>query len=239
MINLFGNKEERLRKEKAGRTITVKGTGSVFVKPDLTVVTFRLRAQEKEYEAALASVAEQTEGVRAALAAAGFEDDALKTLSFRTRAEYEYVQDALGRSKQVFAGYVSEHELKTEFPTDVRRLSALIAAAAESGAAPETEVQFRVRDEKAAVEQLLARIAASALHKAEVLARSSGVVLGALVRVDYQWSDAAFVSPTAYSMDRKCLAAPEAALSLAPDDVELSDSAAFTWRIADPAEETL
>lgn len=57
MINLFGNKEERLRKEKAGRTITVKGTGSVFVKPDLTVVTFRLRAQEKEYEAALASVA--------------------------------------------------------------------------------------------------------------------------------------------------------------------------------------
>ena len=75
------------------RTITVKGTGKVSVKPDLIVITFTLKSLNKIYEVAMSDAAELMKRLRDTLIGAGFSEDDLKTLNFRVYQEHESVQD--------------------------------------------------------------------------------------------------------------------------------------------------
>ena len=54
------------------RTITVKGTGRVHVKPDYIVLSMSLKAQDVEYAKAMELAAERLEQLRNAVAAVGF-----------------------------------------------------------------------------------------------------------------------------------------------------------------------
>ncbi|MBR5389814.1 MAG: SIMPL domain-containing protein [Clostridia bacterium] len=217
------------------RTITVKGTGKIRLKPDLVTLSMTLRARHKQYDETMARAEGQLEALRAALERAGFARDALKTADFRIEPEYRGEHDDKGNFRQIFMGYLCAHSLKLEFDLDMRRLSAALSAMAESTSEPEFSVQFTVRDEEAAAAALLESAVANALEKARILCKASGAALGELQSIQYHWDGHSFISDTRCELANGALpmlaASKRAAMDIAPEEIQASDTVTMIWEI--------
>lgn len=217
------------------KTITVKGVGSVSVKPDHIILTLSITEKDMDYEAAMEGAAKRISKLEAAAMAAGFEKGALKTLSFNVDTRYESVRDSDGNYQSVFAGYACSYRLKLAFDLDNERLAAVLTAVAASGAEPELGIAFTVKDPAKVDEELLASAAANAREKAQVLCAASGVGLGELLSIDYDWDELRIVSKTRYEVADAAMpmmaAGKRSVPEIEPDDIDLHDTAAFVWEI--------
>ena len=94
-------------------------------------------------------------------------------------------------------------------------------------------MSFTVKEPQTLETALLQAAAANARRRAEVLCAASGVKLGALRSIDYDFHDLPLRSQT--TMDAAggpMLTAKRAmAENLRPQDLRLEDSAVFTWEI--------
>lgn len=216
------------------RTITVKGIGKVSARPDYVILTMKLEAKDKEYDKAMDTAAEQLSQLNDSLAAIGFEKEDIKTTNFNVYSDYENHKDAYGNYQRIFSGFVCSHQLKLSFDFDMKRLSQALTAIAGCLAHPEISIAFTVKDPAAVNDALLREAAINAKKKAELLCEASGVKLGQLLTIDYNWSEINVFSNTRYNMAEDCLrAAPMSARSIdiEPGDIEVSDTAAFVWEI--------
>ncbi|MCQ2430984.1 MAG: SIMPL domain-containing protein [Clostridia bacterium] len=214
------------------RTITVKGIGHLNLKPDLTVVTFTLKSTKKVYEKAMEDANEKLSALQTALTAIGFDKKDLKTTNFNVCTEYDSVRDANGNYKSVFKGYTCRQDLKLEFDFDTAQLSKVLSAVTGCISEPELSIHFSVKDKAAVSEALLKSAAENARAKAEILAAASGVQLGQLLTINYNWGEIELFSRTNYAMDDRCMGMPKmAAMEIEPDDIEVNDTAAFVWEI--------
>ena len=221
--------------QKMKRTITVKGTGHVSARPDYITLALSLTAADMEYEKAMEDGSRRIGLLEDAARRAGFAKGDLKTISFHVNTQYESVPDRNGTYQRRFAGYACVYRLKLAFDFDSGRLAAVLAAIADSKADPELNISFSLRDPAAVGEELLAGAAASARAKAEVLCRASGVELGQLLSIDYNWDELSILSRTRFEMEDSVvpmMAAKSRALpEMEPDDIDLSDTACFVWEI--------
>ena len=144
------------------RTITVKGVGSVSAKPDYITLTLSITEKDMDYEKALEGAARRIAQLEGAAEEAGFEKGALKTLHFNVSTQYEGVRDKDGNYQNVFAGYACLYRLKLAFGLDSKRLAAVLTAVAASGAEPELNISFTVKEPARVSEALLASAAANA-----------------------------------------------------------------------------
>ena len=218
------------------RTITVKGTGNVSLKPDTTIVTMTLKAKDKNYEKAMNDAAGIFDNLKSAVRDCGFDEKELKTTSFNVYTEYDSVQDARGNYKSVFSGYCCVNTVKLSFDFDTKRLSKVLSAVASCIAEPDLNIQFTVKDKDAAADELLKSAAENARHKAEILTAASGVKLGQLVAVNYSWGEIDVYSRTECAMDRNCYKAKAAStmdMCFEPEDIELDDTVTFVWEICE------
>lgn len=215
------------------RTITVKGTGHVSVKPDLIVVSMTLETENRDYGKTMEFAAGKIELLNNSLEKIGFEKKSVKTTNFNVRTDYENVRDNKGNYKSVFKGYVCRHNLKVEFGFDTGLLAKVLSAVSECMAAPELSIAFTVKDPSFISEELLKSAAKNAKEKAEILTLASGVKLGELTSIDYNFGEINVYSDTDYKVGSRMMKA-EACLNsvdVEPDDISVSDSATFVWEI--------
>ena len=215
------------------RTIAVKGVGSLRVKPDYVVIGLELEAKHEVYERAVSLSSEQIEELTQALMKAGFAKDELKTTSFHIRADYRSEQNDKGNYVQVFDGYVCHSGMKLAFDLDMKLLGETLSAIGSLSVQPELNVSFTVKEPEAVNSRLLKAAADNARGKAEILCAASGVTLGQLQRIEYNWSEPAAYSRTAVSADRMAMPMMKNAFraEMTPEEIELSDSAAFIWEL--------
>ena len=217
------------------RTITVKGVGNVSAKPDYISISMTVESVENDYDKAMDGAARRIENLKAAAVSVGYEKEALKTISFNVETRYENVRDRQGSYKREFAGYACVYRLKLAFDFDSKQLAKVISAIANSGANPELSIAFTVKNPAKVSEELLESAAQNARAKAEILCKATGAELGQLISIDYNWGELNIVSRTSYEME-DCLM-PLAAMDkccapeIEPDDINVSDTVAFTWEI--------
>lgn len=212
------------------RTITAKGTAILSVKPDTVQLTLTISAHSKDYAEASDEASAQAEAVKAALKQAGFDEDSLKTANFSVSAEYQTVHDEQGNYSRVFTGYFCLFTLRMSFSLDLAVLGKTLAAIGESGACPELSLDFTVKNQAALKEKLLEKAAEEARRNAKILCHASGVKLGELVHIDYSWGEAGMLSATRCAL-KSDMAFSAGAVNIVPEDIELQESAAFTWAI--------
>ena len=128
------------------------------------------------------------------------------------------------------------YRLTLAFDFDSKQLAQVISAIAECGAKPELSIAFTVKNPATVSEELLISATENARAKAEILCKASGSTLGQLLNIDYNWGELNVLSRTSYEVEdciqplmamSKC-SAPE----IEPDDIDVSDTVAFTWEIA-------
>ena len=215
------------------RTIAVKGIGSLRVKPDYVVVGLELETKDEVYERAMSLSSDLIGELTEALAEIGFAKEDLKTTSFHVRAAYRSEQNETGNYVQVFDGYVCHSGLRISFDLDMQKLGETIGAIGGCRGKPEMNISFTVKEPEAVNSRLLRASADNAKGKAELLCEASGVCLGELQRIEYNWSEMAPFSRTAVSADRIAMPMMKNAFraEMTPEEIELSDSAAFIWEI--------
>ena len=217
------------------RTITVRGVGNVSAKPDYISISMTIESVENDYDKAMDGAARRIENLKAAAVSVGYEKETLKTISFNVETRYENVRDRQGNYKREFAGYACVYRLKLAFDFDSKQLAKVISAIANSGANPELSIAFTVKNPAKVSEELLESAAQNARAKAEILCKATGAELGQLISIDYNWGELNIVSRTSYEME-DCLM-PLAAMDkccapeIEPDDINVSDTVAFTWEI--------
>lgn len=217
------------------KTITVKGTGNVSAKPDYIVLSLSIEAMKQSYDEAMDEANTRIEKLQDAAVSVGYEKDILKTTSFDVETRYESVKDRQGNYKREFAGYACSYHLKMAFDFDSKQLARVISSIAGCGAKPELSVAFTVKNPAAISEELLISATQNAKTKAEILCKASGSTLGQLLNIDYNWGELNVFSRTNYEVEdciqplmamSRC-SAPE----IEPDDIDVTDTVAFTWEI--------
>ncbi|MBR5948829.1 MAG: SIMPL domain-containing protein [Clostridia bacterium] len=215
------------------RTITVKGVGTAKTKPDRVVLNMTVETKDREYENAIRSANEQIADLNAALEAVGYEKGSLKTMDFNVHMNYEDARDENGLYRSVFAGYMCFHSLKLEFDFTNAALGKTLSAIASCNAKPQFNLSFTVKNPASIKEKLLESAAMNARQKAEILCAASGVSLGELVNIDYNWGDVNVFSLTNFTRAKNESAVFGASFDaqLSPDDIRSTDSVTFTWEM--------
>lgn len=216
------------------RTITIKGTGKVSIKPDMISVKVTLKSDDMDYTKTIKKADQMLESLRKDSEAAGLQHDDIKTLSYNVNPQFNNISDQYNNYKKVFTGYLCSHELKIEFGFDMNKLSTVLTFLAASDSKPEFSVNFTVRDKQSLTASLLKNAAENAKKNAEILCKASGVTLGNIVSIDYDWGELNIYSRSSYNIDRcitaeSCMSEIEA--DIVPDDIDLSDTVTFVWEL--------
>lgn len=215
------------------RTILIRGHGKAELKPDWVELPATISVKSMDYQQVLELAGSALDALMAAFRSAGFSKEDMKTVDFRVDPVFDSEQDPRGVYRQVFAGYECRHALKVSFPLTQERLGRTLQALAACSAKPEFSVQFTVRDQEAVKDSLLAAASEDARHKAQTLCAASGVRLGRLINISYQWNDRGFYSESNVMLAKASRGAVPAMASLdfTPNTISVSDDAAFIWEI--------
>lgn len=215
-----------------GKTITVKGVGKASARPDYVVLSMVLETNHIDYDKAMDMAAEHIQNLNETLEGIGFEKGSVKTTNFNVRTDYEREKDHFGNYKSVFNGYEVTHNLKLAFDFSMDRLAQALSAIAGCMSHPQLSVAFTIKDATAINEEMLRSATANAKRKAEILCEASGVTLGDLVAIDYNWGELDIYSHTRYDCCEDAMPMMACkSIDIDPDDVDVSDTATFVWEI--------
>ncbi len=186
-----------------------------------------------DYDKAMEFASRQVQSLNDAFGAVGFEKSDMKTTRFDVSAGYKNVKDKYGNYHREFNGYVISHNLKLAFDFTMEALSQALTAIASFPSNPELSIAFTVKDATTINEEMLRSATVNARKKAEILCKSSGVKLGQLLSIDYNWGELDIFSHTQYDMNEELMSPSTCckSMDIEPDDIDVSDTATFVWEI--------
>lgn len=170
-----------------GGTITVKGTGKITAPADVTFVTAVINGKCEEFGKAVGELARSTGILRDAIADAGIDRKLVKTSSMNIRQSYRTVYDDEGdrHGRQVPDGFSYSQTVSFEFPNDNAKLSKAVSNITETPVSPNLSFGFGCSDTEKYRNEAIALATANARRQAEIIAKNSGVKLGALKEAVY------------------------------------------------------
>jgi uncharacterized protein len=201
--------------------ITVTGTGTIDVTPDVARVMVIVQTSAPNATQAEADNATAADRVRANLGRAGVAASDIRTLSLQVWPQYDY---RTGQS--VLNGFQASHTLQFTVH-QLGRIGAVIDAAVAGGATTVEGITYDTNDHTAASAQALAKAVKDAQVKARAMADAAGIRLGSVVSItDLQ------NSPYPFPIVRAA-AAPTAGGStqVSPPDIQLTVSVTVGWTI--------
>lgn len=211
------------------RTVTVKGQGNVRQQPDLVVITLNVESKHYDYEQAMAVASESTQSLADQVESLGFDRKDLKTTSFDIDTDYESYKDQQDNYQSRFIGYIVRQRLNLTFDFDSKKLGEVLKGIAETSANPTLSIGFSVKDKALLEEKLLIDAANSATRRAEILTKAAGTELGALLSIDYDWSELHLYSEV--NVRSNMLLEASALPEIEPEDIEVGDTVRFVWEI--------
>ncbi len=168
------------------RSISVQGQGTVSAKPDLVTLSLGVQTTGETAIEAISLNSEQMNGVIAAIQEYGIADEDIQTSGINLYPVYEdrsLVQS--GEQRQV-VGYRASNSV-TVTVHDIALAGSLLDAAITAGANQVSGVNFGLSDTDAIVTDALIAAVKNAQAKAQTIADTLGVQLGAALVVNEEW----------------------------------------------------
>lgn len=191
---------EQIASEEDGG-ISVNGTGSVTVTPDVGVFDIGVEVTEETVALARSGAAEAMQRVRDAVAASGVEDRDISTRSFNIYPQYDYDRE---EGPPEIIGYTVNNWIEVKV-RDIDRLSEVLDDALTAGgdAIRVGGISFRVDEPEQYTDEARKLAVEDARARAQQLADLAGVTLG----------DARSISESSGGFARQGIARAEAAFA--------------------------
>ena len=159
--------------------LTVSGTGQVFAKPDIAVVTLGVQAEAKTVANAQQQANQAMSAVMSALTANGIADKDVRTTSFSIQPVWNYTEN-----QRVLEGY-QVNNIVSVIIRDVNKTGAIIDAVTVAGGdlTRVENISFTVENPKPYNDQARELAIKDAIDKAQQIARLAGVSLGKIIYI--------------------------------------------------------
>ena len=159
---------------KVTRTVTVTGSGKVYLTPDIAYITIGVHTEGDNAAEAVASNNTQSQKVIDALLAQGIAEKDIQTTNFSIYPQQEFDTEGKPTGK---IKYIVDNSV---FVTvrDITKVGDVLDAAVKAGANTISGIQFDVADKTAALSDARKAAVKDAGVKAEELASAAGVTLG-------------------------------------------------------------
>ena len=160
------------------RTVSVNGTGTVIVAPDMAIVNIGVVTDGEDADKASSQNAVKVEQIKAALLELGIAEKDIRTTNFSVYPMQQY--DEMGQVTSTLYRVENSMEVKVR---DLDTLGTILDAAISAGANSIYGVQFDLADRESANGQAIEAAMQNALVRAEVLAGAAGAKLGEIQSV--------------------------------------------------------
>lgn len=170
-------------------TITVSGTGEIYVKPDLAIVDFSVVTEATSVAKAMEDNTAKMNTVIDFMKQQGIEDKDLKTVNFYVNPRYEWYDTqaclmlygvACPSGRRVLVGYEVTQSLEVKI-RDMAKIGDIIQGGTDKGANQVGDLQFTIDKEEEFKSQAREQAIQDAKTKAEELASQLGVKLKNIV----------------------------------------------------------
>lgn len=158
-------------------TIAVSATSTIYVEPDLAIITFSVVNEAKTVSKAMKENAQKMNAVISRLKQLGVEDKDLKTINFNIFLHYE--QDNVTQ-KRVSAGYQAYQSLRVKI-RNFDKIGDIIQGAIDVGVNQVSNLIFMVEKQEDIQKQARMQAIEKAQIKAQELATKLGIQLGKIV----------------------------------------------------------
>lgn len=156
------------------RTITVTGTGKIFIDPDIAYVTIGVHTENKDATQAVADNNANSQAVKDALIKLGVDEKDIQTTNFSIYPQQQY--DPQGRPTGEI-NYVVDNSIYVTV-RDIEKIGEILDAAIQAGANSIYGIQFDVADRSKFLSEARRLAVDNAQAQAEELAQAAGVTLG-------------------------------------------------------------
>ncbi len=209
------------------RTLSVRGSGHVNIKPDTIVFEFEIIQSNREYDLCMKMHNERAEALLKETLESGFNKDEIKTTRFEIDTEKKYVN-----GDYIFIGYKAISSYRLSFEIEPNKINLLVKSLAKYGSGVLYTIKYTTKDKEAATNLLLDEAVKDARRKATIMANAAGVKLSKIISIVYNWSELYFNSELKYSdsASRSSLL-EEPAIPSTPEDIHLSDTVSVIWEI--------
>ncbi len=176
-------------------TISVTGTGEIYAKPDLALISFSVVIEAKTVGEAMSQNTEKMNNIISFIKEQGVESKDLKTTSFNIYPRYDYdrTSSIYPSGKRVLVGYEVTQQLEVKIK-DLDKTGQIIEGAANSGANQVGNLRFTIENQDELKKQAREEAIEEAKTKAKELA---GQLEVKLVRI-ISFSESGYV-PMIYS----------------------------------------
>jgi uncharacterized protein YggE len=163
------------------RLLTVGGTGSVTLTPDVAYLNIGVHTEMPTAAEAVSANNTQTMQVIDALQKTGIETKDIQTSNFSIWSNVQYDPQT---SQKIGTSYVVDNSVYVT-ARDISKLGALLDATVSAGANSVNSIQFDVADKSEAIKQARDEAVKDARGQAEGLAAAAGLSLGAIHSVEF------------------------------------------------------
>lgn len=161
------------------RSITVSGTGTAFLTPDIAHIYIGVHTENKDAAQAVSSNNTQTQKVVDAIKSFNVASKDIQTTNFSIYPQQQF--DNTGKSQGTT--YVVDNTVYVTL-RDLTKIGDLLNAAVSAGANSINGIEFDVTDKTAALSEARKAAMANAQAQAEELAKAANVTLGAVQEIN-------------------------------------------------------
>jgi uncharacterized protein YggE len=159
----------------ASRTITVSGTGQVYITPDVAYITIGVQSQAAKVTDVLNENNAQAKAISDALQGLGVDPKDIQTSAFNIYPNQNFSPEG----KPLDTYYVVQNSVYITV-RDLNQMGAILDAVVRSGANTVNSISFDVLDKTAALSEARTKAIENARQTADELAAAAGVTLGPL-----------------------------------------------------------
>jgi uncharacterized protein YggE len=206
-------------------TLTANGTGTVYVVPDIAIVSIGVTSRGATAAEALAS---NSAGLTAAIDTIkeqGVEEKDIGTSGFSIFPVYETNEDGAQSEPPRIVGYQVTNEVRVTI-RDIAKSGAILDKVVSAGANQVNGITFDSADRQTPADASLAAAVADAKRQAEIMASAAGV---RLVRITNVNASSGGVQPMFARADMMAASGP---VPVMPGQREVNANATVTWEIA-------
>lgn len=161
-----------------GPAITVSGTGDAQLAPELATVTLGVLTQDAKAADAMSQNSTVLDQVMQVFTAAGIEARDMQTSGLSLNVQYEYPENR----RPVTVGYEARNGLMVRV-RDLASLGSLLDQAIAAGANQVEGISFGADNTDAALDQARQDAVKDAMHRARIMAETSGMRLGPVLSI--------------------------------------------------------
>lgn len=163
--------------------IKVQGIGEKKFKPDMIKFVFNFNVKRKKYDTCLTDGAKTVDDYFRYLMSKGFKKQDIKTDRFNIRRESVYNESTRKYDEGDFA-YSFSCSLIMDY--DLEIMSQIVEETSRMKECPTYKIDFGIKNEKKALDELMALAYKHAENQAEIIAKASGKKLKDCVKVSFE-----------------------------------------------------